>query len=138
MSINYYVSPEWFALKDFVKALAGDKCEYCRLRPAAHLHHLRYDRFGCEHPADVFNICPLCHEYLHARLRQRRVRYKAGSPFHLHLVGGELLEYAVQIREEQWAAYRERLEVLADATGDGSDLLAQGDAFFARIPDQDQ
>ncbi len=127
MSINYYLSPEWFALKDFVVALAGERCEYCRLRHAEHLH-----------PADVFNICPVCHEYLHARLRQRRVRYRAGSPFHLGLVGGELLEYAVQTRDDQWATYRERFEVLADATGDGGDLIAQGDAYFARTPDQDQ
>jgi hypothetical protein len=129
---DYYVSLEWFALKDFVKALAGEKCEYCRLRPAEHLHHLRYDRFGFEHPADVLNVCKTCHEYLHARLRQRRVRYKAGSPFHCGLKGGELLEYAVQHREEQWAAYRERSEAVSDVTGDGVDLIAQGEAYFER------
>jgi hypothetical protein len=135
MQHNYYISSEWFALKDFVRALAGAKCEYCLLRPAEHLHHLRYDRFGSEHPADVFNICKTCHEYLHGRLRQGRVRYKSGSPFHCDLLGGELLEYAVDKREEQWAAYRERLEAVVEVTGDGADLIAQGEAYFGRIPD---
>jgi hypothetical protein len=83
---DYYVSPDWFALKDFVKALAGDKCEYCRLRPAEHLHHLRYDRFGCEHPADVLNVCKTCHEYLHARLRQSVDLHRQVSHF-FHMAG---------------------------------------------------
>jgi hypothetical protein len=29
---QYYVFSEWFALKDFVKAMAGEKCEYCQLK----------------------------------------------------------------------------------------------------------
>src|SRR5690242_4070935 len=111
---DYYVSEGWFAMKDFIKALAGEKCEYCQLRRAEHLHHLHYERFGHEHPADVLSVCSICHQYFHRRLRQRRVQYRAGSPFHQGLLGGELLEYLIQRREDQWDVYRERLEAMAE------------------------
>ena len=58
--------------------------------------------------------------------------HRAGSSFHQGLLGGELLEYVIQQREDQWAAYRERLEAMAAVTGDGSGLVAQGDGYFER------
>ena len=129
---RYYLSQEWKSLKAFVIALAGTRCEYCRSRPAEHLHHLTYDHFGCEHPSEVLHICKTCHAFLHGQLKDRRVQYRSGSPFHCGLVGWEIQEENAIRREKQWEVYRNRLEILADVIGDGDELLSQGERYFER------
>jgi hypothetical protein len=132
MSSSYYISPEWYAFKDFVKALSGTTCEYCELRPVKDLHHVVYFSFECEAPAHVILLCAECHAVQHGFFRGQKLKYKRGSPLDERLSGGELLEFLVEKRGREWTAYRHRLERLYEVTGDCADLIAQGEMYFAR------
>lgn len=131
MGNAYYFSPEWYQFKDFIKALAGTTCEYCHARPARDLHHVIYLRFGAEHPADVMLLCDECHALLHHRFRGK-IKCKRGSPFDDRLFGGELIEYMIEKRDREWTKYKAWLERLYEVTGDGADLIAQGEEYISR------
>ena len=42
------------------------RCEKCRKRGRLQVHHLSYERLGCERRADLQALCPACHEHEHA------------------------------------------------------------------------
>ena len=40
---------------------AGGRCERCRKRRPLEVHHLTYERLGCERDEDLLVLCPPCH-----------------------------------------------------------------------------
>ena len=67
-------NPDWWKLKDSVKARCCGRCEYCDLRPVDELHHRTYARHGQEHPSDVMAVCRACHRLIHGNLSKVFVR----------------------------------------------------------------
>ena len=49
--------------------MRGAKCEECGGRTSLEVHHLNYDRLGCELPGDLKILCYRCHREADARRR---------------------------------------------------------------------
>jgi 5-methylcytosine-specific restriction endonuclease McrA len=45
---------------------AGGRCQVCGSDGPLQVHHVSYDRLGCERPADCCVLCDDCHEVYHA------------------------------------------------------------------------
>jgi hypothetical protein len=63
----YLRSPEWRQRRAKVMDRAGNICEACRERPAAHAHHLNYAHVGNEPLFDLVAICQQCHDEIHSK-----------------------------------------------------------------------
>lgn len=65
---NYMRSAEWFHKRMMVMALAEGVCEvkWC-FNLAQDVHHLTYDRLGCERMEDLKAVCRWHHQVLHRR-----------------------------------------------------------------------
>ena len=57
----------WRWIRSVVLDRAGGICERCRDRPAAHVHHLTYVRYGNEAVGDLQALCLYCHGMEHGR-----------------------------------------------------------------------
>lgn len=101
-------SPEWRAFRREIVTARGGKCEICQAWGRLDVHHLTYERLGCERPEDVLVVCRECHEALHGRFdaAERRVRRERSE-----LVA----KYRKSVREAREARAREvrRLEFRA-------------------------
>jgi hypothetical protein len=65
--INYFASPEWFAIRDACIAAANGKCEFCG-RTAETAHHVKYPKvMGTEDPDTLIACCWPCHGLLHGK-----------------------------------------------------------------------
>ena len=63
---QYINSLEWKYFRDLIFAKRGRKCEKCRTTHGVfQVHHLTYDRLGCEKPSDVMVLCSDCHKGIH-------------------------------------------------------------------------
>lgn len=56
----------WIELRLAVRYVAADACERCGASTGVdgrrgELHHLTYERWGCELPSDVEWLCRTCH-----------------------------------------------------------------------------
>jgi hypothetical protein len=59
---DYLRSPQWEAFRNETKLEAGYRCEECgEIAFDVEVHHLNYDRLGCERREDVAVLCPACH-----------------------------------------------------------------------------
>lgn len=70
--LEFLKTPECRAT--FKRALerAGYRCEECGSGSDLEVHHLTYERLGCELPEDLRVLCRRCHETAHApRNRQK-------------------------------------------------------------------
>lgn len=55
-------SSRWRELRIRLIEERGSKCEVCRCsHPTLQLHHLTYERFGCELDSDLQVVCADCH-----------------------------------------------------------------------------
>lgn len=64
--IQYLASEEWRIFRLSVIAKRGLACEVCRTRQnSPQLHHLTYERLGCERETDVIVTCETCHRRYH-------------------------------------------------------------------------
>lgn len=61
----YLKTPEWQATRDLALDRAGGLCEHCGSPTQLQVHHLTYDRRGCERAEDLAAICDHCHETTH-------------------------------------------------------------------------
>jgi hypothetical protein len=70
----YLRGPEWLAFKARWKVVHSTRkrCRDCGKRGYYELHHLSYERLGCEHQGDVVPLCRGCHEKRHAGTRKRK------------------------------------------------------------------
>lgn len=63
---EYLASPHWQALRVKMLERAGYKCEACQDTDSVlHVHHLIYERLGCELEEDLIVLCELCHGVEH-------------------------------------------------------------------------
>lgn len=64
---DYLQSDEWRQRANASIKAAGGVCAYCGIRRAVQVHHLTYDRVGCELPEDLKPVCIPCHRQLHPK-----------------------------------------------------------------------
>jgi len=63
----YLKSEHWKRRKERSLKLAGHKCQLCGKRYCElHVHHLNYDRLGCETDTDLAALCKTCHWFFHS------------------------------------------------------------------------
>jgi len=61
---DYLLTLEWAETRDLAIRLAGGRCQRCG-EPASEVHHLTYERLGCERLRDLMPICERCHQNIH-------------------------------------------------------------------------
>lgn len=71
----------WYALKDYVRVRARNRCEWCSRRPMSILHHRTYARYGgAERAEDVMGVCYACHKAIHGLMgRMQTIVVGVGS-----------------------------------------------------------
>ena len=66
---EYLRTPGWRIRRRAVLRRADGCCELCRdvgvERRATEIHHLTYDRVGCEKLVDLIALCGECHDLAH-------------------------------------------------------------------------
>ncbi|MCY4554379.1 MAG: hypothetical protein OXC79_11970 [Candidatus Poribacteria bacterium] len=62
---RYLQSPTWKAKRQKVMKRANHICEGCLEQKATQVHHLTYERVGCEMLFDLVAICDRCHSNCH-------------------------------------------------------------------------
>lgn len=67
---EYLQTKWWQDLRKEMLLCAGYKCQLCGVRGPAEgtlqVHHLTYERRGCELPKDLVVLCSKCHEGAHS------------------------------------------------------------------------
>lgn len=60
-----YLKTDWWGWKrdKAIRRAHGD-CELCQERAAKDVHHVTYERLGCERPDDLVALCRRCHEHV--------------------------------------------------------------------------
>lgn len=69
---EYLTTPEWQETRGVALREAGYRCDDCRSRQHLDVHHLTYERLGCERLEDLQVLCRDCHEDRHADLDPKR------------------------------------------------------------------
>ncbi len=67
---NYLLSPAWVKFRTVILEERGRKCQKCDSPERLEVHHLTYERLGCEKRADVMVLCKPCHQEIHASLKE--------------------------------------------------------------------
>jgi HNH endonuclease len=67
---TYLASPRWRAFREDALRTARWTCECGDRGPDVEVHHLTYERLGCERPDDVIVLCPACHREKHDLTRE--------------------------------------------------------------------
>ena len=64
---EYLSSPHWHRLRE--RRLREDfhSCTRCSAQSSLQVHHLTYDRLGCERLTDLVTLCRACHQKEHGR-----------------------------------------------------------------------
>lgn len=67
---DYLESPYWrLHVRRQALARAGGRCERCGVSDGLEVHHVTYERLGCEHPDDLEVLCGPCHGAHHGKPR---------------------------------------------------------------------
>ncbi len=74
---EYLRSPEWKAKREERLKICNNICEYCGKAPAAHVHHLTYERIYNETMDDLRGICLDCHEREHPGKKFKKFAVKS-------------------------------------------------------------
>ena len=61
----YLNSSEWRRTRNRALKRAGFQCSKCPARRSLEVHHLTYERLGCERDADIEVLCVTCHRGEH-------------------------------------------------------------------------
>ena len=64
---QYLLTPEWAALAQETKRLAGFGCQVCNAGGELHAHHRTYERLGHELHSDLVCLCDSCHALFHGK-----------------------------------------------------------------------
>jgi Asp-tRNA(Asn)/Glu-tRNA(Gln) amidotransferase C subunit len=64
---EYLQSRQWKAFRLKAIRYHGKSCMMCGIKevPYFHVHHLTYERLGCEKIKDVVVLCEVCHNEVH-------------------------------------------------------------------------
>lgn len=63
---DYLKTPEWARLRRLVMARSDGVCGRCRRKADVwNVHHLTYERLGCELMTDLVLLCRRCHQAVH-------------------------------------------------------------------------
>jgi hypothetical protein len=68
----YLQSPEWRKTRNAALKRAGYQCSGCPSRRELQVHHVTYERVGCEREADLVVLCAPCHEGEHPQEHEFR------------------------------------------------------------------
>lgn len=83
--VNYvaYINSEaWQDRRsEFLSTSRAKACCICLApyRKGFHVHHVTYERLGCERPKDLRLVCPSCHDLVHAVHDEEVAKYLAGG-----------------------------------------------------------
>jgi hypothetical protein len=112
--LEYLRSAQWRRFRARMLRITGGKCEFCgvQAKSGMNVHHVTYERLGCEREDDVLVLCPPCHDEEHRLQDEERLfdarfkgwlrkRYPDGMSFYD--------ERTLRMEFEQW------LDGLADA-----------------------
>lgn len=71
--LKHLSSFDWYLKARAAKARAGDACERCGTKTQTlDVHHLTYERLGCERDEDLLVVCRPCHEKEDALRRRKK------------------------------------------------------------------
>ncbi len=62
---DYYLTPEWFHIRNLKLEWSGFKCDRCSSNKNLQVHHKNYWSFGDEMPWDLEVLCGDCHKDEH-------------------------------------------------------------------------
>ena len=62
---DYLQTPEWQATRAHIFARDAHACRDCGAQHWLEVHHLTYERLGCEQDADLLTLCRECHQKRH-------------------------------------------------------------------------
>ena len=62
---EYLQTPHWCQMRRRALWLAHYCCQRCRARHDLNVHHLTYERRGCEDDDDLEVLCRSCHQKTH-------------------------------------------------------------------------
>ena len=60
-------SPHWKQIRQTALMLARHRCQECQSAARLHVHHVTYERLGCERLDDLKVLCRGCHAAEHAK-----------------------------------------------------------------------
>jgi hypothetical protein len=63
---TYYDTPEWRTTRERILRRDDLLCQCCG-EAATCVHHITYERLGCENDLDLISLCGACHWLVHAR-----------------------------------------------------------------------
>lgn len=62
---RYIQSDHWKELRETKLMESNGRCQKCKRTSNLQVHHLTYDRKGCERLSDLMVLCERCHEKAH-------------------------------------------------------------------------
>lgn len=62
---QYLKSDHWIATRSAILKRDGHQCRFCGCMNDLSVHHITYDRLGCESETDLITLCSSCHSRLH-------------------------------------------------------------------------
>jgi hypothetical protein len=89
---DYLKTDHWQQMRAAALERADGACQVCNASGSLSTHHRRYDRVGCEEPADLTVLCVTCHALFHAARQLPQRREPARLPPRPVLVAGILSE----------------------------------------------
>lgn len=66
---EYLKTEHWHQVREAAFKMHGCRCFVCLASLGLEIHHITYDRKGCEPPEDTVPLCPEHHQIQHAILR---------------------------------------------------------------------
>ena len=87
---TYYVSEEWFRTRLRILDRDNGECQAC-MGVAQCVHHIVYERLGCENDLDLIALCNQCHDKVH--------KIQRGYPWQFRLTPSEIRGLQT---EEKW------------------------------------
>lgn len=74
---TYYDSSEWTRTRERILDRDRYQCQVaCCSSAAAQVHHITYDRLGCENDLDLISLCEACHNVVHKKQDEYRFQYR--------------------------------------------------------------
>lgn len=77
---TYYTSPEWARTRLRIMNRDSHRCQVESCSGASEcVHHITYDRLGCENDLDLISLCHACHDLVHQKQRAFPFEYRLTS-----------------------------------------------------------
>lgn len=64
---DYLKTAEWQRTQQTAIRAAGATRQRCRSQRRIEVHHLTYERRGCEYPTDMVVLCEKCHDLMYKK-----------------------------------------------------------------------